>query len=190
MDTILPPRLGHSCQAGTLVSDVILCDVHSEPTKCCLFVEFLMLYAEVSNLLLRSLAISYIVSHLPKSSYSLEVMPFDNAKSTKEEAQAPLSPVEPLAEFPLNPFPIHHPNGLDLAIIHLQEEEEALTAMKELGVTILDTRDLEKHQPFKGESLDFEGFQIDDADLSEKDDEFFKKNNNAVSLSVQFAAGC
>lgn len=43
--------------------------------------------------------------------YSLEV--FD-----------PKKPQEALAKFALNPYPIHHPDGRDMALIHLKQEEE------------------------------------------------------------------
>ena len=43
--------------------------------------------------------------------YSLEV--FD-----------PQKPQEALAKFALNPYPIHHPEGRDIALIHLKQEEE------------------------------------------------------------------
>ena len=30
----------------------------------------------------------------------------------------------PIAKFALNPYPIHHPNGLDVAVIHLKGEDD------------------------------------------------------------------
>lgn len=45
--------------------------------------------------------------------YSLEV--FDSQK-----------PQEALAKFALNPYPIHHPEGRDVALIHLKQEEEGM----------------------------------------------------------------
>lgn len=33
---------------------------------------------------------------------------------------------KPLAKFALNPYPIHHPEGRDLALIHLKQEEEGM----------------------------------------------------------------
>ena len=30
----------------------------------------------------------------------------------------------PVAKFALNPYPIHHPNGLDVAVIHLKGEDD------------------------------------------------------------------
>ena len=44
------------------------------------------------------------------STYSLEV--YD-----------PASPEQALAKFALNPYAIHHPNDLDVALIHLKQEE-------------------------------------------------------------------
>ena len=29
----------------------------------------------------------------------------------------------PLAKFALNPYPIHHPKGMDVAVIHLKQED-------------------------------------------------------------------
>ena len=45
--------------------------------------------------------------------YSLEV--YDSTKS--------------LAKFALNPYPIHHPEGRDLALIHLKQEEEGIVVV-------------------------------------------------------------
>ena len=40
------------------------------------------------------------------------------------EVYDPEKPKEALAKFALNPYPIHHPDGRDLAIIHLKQEDE------------------------------------------------------------------
>jgi len=108
------------------------------------------------------------ISHVKPEhcTYSLEVIHPDNVATNHQNG---------ISEFPLNPFPIHHPAGLDLAIIHLQDEDAALEQMKDLGVTIMDTRDLEKHNPFVGEQLFFEGFQVTDQDLSEMEDGLFEE---------------
>jgi hypothetical protein len=41
------------------------------------------------------------------------------------EVYDPEKPQEALAKFALNPYPIHHPEGRDLALIHLKQEEES-----------------------------------------------------------------
>ena len=48
-----------------------------------------------------------------ESVYSLEVYDPDKPKETAA-----------LAKFELNPYPIHHPEGRDMALIHLKQEEE------------------------------------------------------------------
>jgi hypothetical protein len=40
------------------------------------------------------------------------------------EVYDPEKPQEALAKFALNPYPIHHPEGRDMALIHLKQEEE------------------------------------------------------------------
>lgn len=56
--------------------------------------------------------------------YSLEV--YGCKGGSKEGAQeGKLNGVfEPIAKFGLSPYPIHHPNGLDIAVIHLKGEDE------------------------------------------------------------------
>lgn len=81
--------------------------------------------------------------------YSLEV--FDSGADRRNE--------NALAKFALNPFPIHHPNGMDLAIIHLKQEDTALAHMKDLGVEILHLR--EDGKDFRGgDQVVFDGFEI------------------------------
>ena len=36
---------------------------------------------------------------------------------------------KPLAKFALNPYPIHHPNEMDVGVIHLKEEDAVLKHM-------------------------------------------------------------
>jgi hypothetical protein len=40
------------------------------------------------------------------------------------EVYDPEKPKDALAKFALNPYPIHHPEGRDMALIHLKEEDE------------------------------------------------------------------
>jgi hypothetical protein len=87
------------------------------------------------------------------SIYSLEV--FDNDKETME----PIS----LGKFELNPYPIHHPEGKDIALIHLKDEEESLKILTEkLGVEILSLRDLEQIYN-KGDAVTFDGYVVAEA---------------------------
>lgn len=83
-----------------------------------------------------------------------------------------------MAKFALNPYPIHHPGGLDLAVIHLKEEEPSLEQMESLGVEMLYLRDLEKDETFIGEDLNFEGFQIAQMDLIESEEVEFDEEEN------------
>lgn len=80
------------------------------------------------------------------STYSLEV--FDDEKKG-----------ESLGIFALNPYPIHHPEGRDVAFIHLKQEEENLKIMKELGVEIHHLRDLDEIYE-KGEEVFFDGYVV------------------------------
>jgi hypothetical protein len=77
--------------------------------------------------------------------YSLEV--YDTAKQ------------EALAKFALSPYAIHHPEQLDVGIIHLKQEESALKHLKGLDVQVLNLRDPE-HRFEKDEKVTFEGFEI------------------------------
>jgi len=66
---------------------------------------------------------------------------------------------EPLATFALNPYPIHHPGNMDLAIAHLKQEESTLKQMQALGVEMLHLTDLSKNFE-KDDTVFFEGFEI------------------------------
>ena len=110
----------------------------------------------------------------------------------------PRKPQEALGKFALNPYPIHDPDGRDLALIHLKQEEEgmcvkgvmwslyvssvsvlrivviplrtvALEQMKKLGVEILYRRDDET--PFeKGDKITFDGFIVTEENTTDKDE--------------------
>jgi hypothetical protein len=75
---------------------------------------------------------------------------------------------EPLAKFALNPYPIHHPKGMDLAVIHLKDEDAALELMKKLGVTPLHLPsmyelEMSNDPVFEpGQSVLFQGFEVYD----------------------------
>lgn len=66
-----------------------------------------------------------------------------------------------LASFALNPYPIHHPNDMDLALIHLKSEAVSLQQMKSLGVKLLHLTDNETTFDKNDEVL-FQGFEITD----------------------------
>jgi len=70
-----------------------------------------------------------------------------------------------LGQFELNPFPIHHPNDLDLSLIHLKNEETALAKMDKLGVEILHMRDFDEAFS-RGEEVSFSGFEVAEEDIS------------------------
>jgi hypothetical protein len=120
-----------------------------------------------ATLLFKMLRISFLcVSCYHCSEYSLEVVCPSNPAS------------QPLAKFALNPYPIHHPDGLDLAVIHLKQEEDSLKLMENLGVEMLYLRDFKKDEPFIGESLNFEGFQIGQMDLVDSQEFNFDEEEN------------
>jgi len=80
-------------------------------------------------------------------SYSLEV--YDSLQPQKGA----------LAKFALNPYPIHHPAGMDLAIIHLKNEEAALKHMEDLGVIRHYLRDNEAAYEHNDE-VTFDGYEV------------------------------
>jgi hypothetical protein len=85
---------------------------------------------------------------------------------------------KPLAKFALNPYPIHHPEGRDLALIHLKQEEEALAQLQKLGVDILYRRDDET--PFeKGQDIVFDGFVVTEENTTNQDD--FSASNHKMN---------
>lgn len=85
--------------------------------------------------------------------YSLEVLDPDNAGVS-------------LGKFALNPYPIHHPEGRDVALIHLKEEETSLKTMQQLGVEILHLRDLEEIYE-KGDEVIFDGYVVGEPNTAE-----------------------
>lgn len=91
--------------------------------------------------------------------YALEV--YDNV-DVENEGES----LEPLAKFALNPQPFHHPEGRDLALIHLQDEEASLKLMKKLGVSILYMRDMDKLYE-KGENMLFDGFVVSERNVAD-----------------------
>ena len=65
---------------------------------------------------------------LEHCSYTLDVLDTDaegggGGVDGVEEKRGDGGTVEPLATFALNPYPIHHPGGVDLAILHFKQED-------------------------------------------------------------------
>lgn len=58
--------------------------------------------------------------------YSLEVYGSSVDKSQENDGEEGKlkGSFGPVAKFALNPYPIHHPNGLDVAVIHLKGEDD------------------------------------------------------------------
>ncbi|KAL7477294.1 hypothetical protein ACHAW6_003107 [Cyclotella cf. meneghiniana] len=106
--------------------------------------------------------------------YSLEVFGWEQQRGERQDhgeedgvQEGKLRGVfRPMAKFALNPYPIHHPSGLDVAVIHLKGEEEALDHMKKMGIqplNLLTMHDLENStdpvfEP--GERVSFHGFEV------------------------------
>jgi len=80
----------------------------------------------------------------------------------------PDSPGTSLGTFALNPYPIHHPEGRDVALIHLNREVESLRIMKELGVQVLYLRDLDEIYE-KGDEVTFDGYAVTEANLADRE---------------------
>jgi len=81
-----------------------------------------------------------------------------------------------LGKFALNPYPIHHPEGKDIALIHLKQEEEVLKILTDdLGVEILRLRDLDEIYD-KGDEVTFDGYVV--AEANQADSETFGEEND------------
>jgi len=103
--------------------------------------------------------------------YSLEV--FDNDPETMKTVS--------LGKFAMNPYPIHHPEGKDIALIHLKQEEETLKLLTEdLGVEILRLRDLDEIYD-KGDEVAFDGYVV--AEANQADSETYGEGNNDENFS-------
>lgn len=82
---------------------------------------------------------------------------------------------KPIAKFALNPYPIHHPTEMDLAVIHLKQEEEALKQMMKLGIQPLnlptasdfENDDSPVFEP--GEKVLFQGFEVYEANMTDQE---------------------
>ena len=105
---------------------------------------------------------SYFLA-LHHSAYSLEV--YDNDPETMKTVS--------LGKFALNPYPIHHPEGKDIALIHLKQEEKVLKILTDdLGVEILRLRDLNEIYN-KDDEVTFDGYVV--AEPNQADSDIFDK---------------
>lgn len=86
----------------------------------------------------------------------------------------PENPGEALGKFALNPYPIHHPEGRDVAFIHLKQEEENLKIMKDLGVKVLHLRDLDGIYE-KEDEVTFDGYVV--AEPNKADSDQYEESN-------------
>ena len=90
----------------------------------------------------------------------------------------------PLAKFALNPYPIHHPREMDLAIIHLKDEDAALTLMKKMGITPLHLPSMHELETSNdpvfelGEKVLFQGFEVHAANATDQEILSTDESNN------------
>ena len=112
--------------------------------------------------------------------YSLEVWGTNEGLSNKnghdvDHAGKLKGGYKPIAKFALNPYPIHHPNEMDVAVIHLKQEEEALKQMMKLGILPLNlptAHDFENDDSplFKaGERVLCQGFEVYEANMTDQE---------------------
>lgn len=85
------------------------------------------------------------------------------------EVYDPEQPEEALCKLDLNSQPFHHPEGMDIALIHFREEEESLKVLKSLGVELLRLRDPDKLYQ-KGEEMIFEGYVVSERNPADSDE--------------------
>ena len=105
--------------------------------------------------------------------YSLEVWGSSSSSSSEKEevimthdGKLKGNYYQPLAKFALNPYPIHHPNEMDVAVIHLKDEDAALDHMKKLGIHPLIVPTMHEFEQSQdpvfepGERVLFQGFEV------------------------------
>lgn len=116
--------------------------------------------------------------------YSLEVWSNDSkgqnrtqnssSNGTSHDGKIP-GAFKPVAKFALNPYPIHHPTQMDVAVIHLKQEEEALKQMMKLGIQPLNlptAHEMENDdRPVfeAGERVLFQGFEVYEANMADQE---------------------
>jgi uncharacterized protein YfkK (UPF0435 family) len=74
----------------------------------------------------------------------------------------------PLAKIALDSQPFHHPEGRDLALLHLKEEASSLSVLERLGVDVLHLRNPEKLFQ-KGEAMLFDGFVVSERNVADSE---------------------
>ena len=89
------------------------------------------------------------------------------------------------AKFALNPYPIHHPSEMDVAIIHLTQEEAALRHIESLGIKALHLPTMHElntsDEPVftHGEQTLFQGYEVYEANPT--DQESLSQNTSQTS---------
>ncbi|KAL9180262.1 hypothetical protein ACHAXT_008232 [Thalassiosira profunda] len=114
--------------------------------------------------------------------YSLEVWGTSSGgKSDKRDGEAIRhegklhGSYEPLAKFALSPYPIHHPKEMDVAVIHLKDEDDALKHITDLGVRPLHLPTMHELETsadpvFRpGERVLFQGFEVYEANATDRE---------------------
>lgn len=85
------------------------------------------------------------------------------------EVYDPEQPEEALCKLALSSTPFHHPEGMDIALIHFAEEKEALKILKSLGVELLRLRHPDKLYQ-KGEEMIFDGYVVSERNPADSDE--------------------
>mmetsp|Transcript_15019 Transcript_15019/g.31795 ORF Transcript_15019/g.31795 Transcript_15019/m.31795 type:complete len:760 (+) Transcript_15019:41-2320(+) len=81
---------------------------------------------------------------------------------------------KPLAKFALNPYPIHHPQGMDVAVIHLKQEDTALKHLTSLGIHPLNLPTMHEFRSstipvfHPDERVLFQGYEVDEANMADE----------------------
>jgi hypothetical protein len=89
---------------------------------------------------------------LEHCSYTLDVYDMDTSNGSNATPKS-------LAKLPLNPYPIHHPAEMDVAIMHLQGEDSALKTLQSFGVEPLYLRSDDKAFE-RDQTVYFDGFEV------------------------------
>jgi uncharacterized protein YfkK (UPF0435 family) len=92
---------------------------------------------------------------------------YDSADGDPSPGSSTASTV-PLAKIALDSQPFHHPEGRDLALLHLKEELSSLAMLDSLGVEILHLRNHDKLYQ-KGEEMIFDGFVVSERNAADSE---------------------
>lgn len=96
-------------------------------------------------------------------------------------------PNKSLAKFALNPYPIHHPEGKDVALIHLKDEEASLKLLRDMGVDVLYMRDEEDIYE-KGEPVLFDGYVVADEDADPPSSSLSSSSNVTTTTVADYSS--